>query len=507
MTGGADAGMDAASDAGTGGDPTTCAEAATKKTSVGCDFWPTVTANIVWSIFDFATVVVNTSATTAMVTVTGNGPTQYRTIGPGAPATIYLPWVPALKGPDADSCGALAPSAASVVAPGAAYHLVSDVPVAVYQFSALEYAGQGGPFGKSWSACPGSQTCAQSQTTIGCFSFSNDASLLLPSTAMTGNYRITGISGWLMGAMGATFTITGTQPNTNVKVTLPASGHVLAGGTIPETMPGGVLQFTVGAGDVVELLGASDADNTGALVQADQPVQVIAGHPCTNVPQSPSYPACDHLEQSVLPAETLGKHYFVAPPTSPYLAVIGHVVRLVGNVNGTTLTYAGVKPLAAPSTLDAGQVADLGNVAEPFEVVGDHEFAVVTFMLGASLADPNSTPPMQLGDPSQSNAIPVEQYRTSYVFVAPTDYAQSYVDITGPWGTPMKLDGLVLLTQASPLSSGYGIQRVELNAGNNGVHTLTSAAPVGIQVIGYGSYTSYQYPGGSNLAAIAPPPM
>jgi hypothetical protein len=29
---------------------------------------------------------------------------------------------------------------------------------------------------------------------------------------------------------------------------------------------------------------------------------------------------------------------------------------------------------------------------------------------------------------------------------------------------------------------------------------------VGIQVVGYGSYTSYQYPGGLNLTLIAPPP-
>jgi hypothetical protein len=29
---------------------------------------------------------------------------------------------------------------------------------------------------------------------------------------------------------------------------------------------------------------------------------------------------------------------------------------------------------------------------------------------------------------------------------------------------------------------------------------------VGIQVLGYGLYTSYQYPGGLNLEIIAPPP-
>jgi hypothetical protein len=35
---------------------------------------------------------------------------------------------------------------------------------------------------------------------------------------------------------------------------------------------------------------------------------------------------------------------------------------------------------------------------------------------------------------------------------------------------------------------------------------LVSDKPVGLQVMGYGSYTSYQYPGGLNLGLIAPPP-
>jgi len=35
-------------------DPATCAEAAMLKSYIGCDYWPTVNANAVWSVFDFA---------------------------------------------------------------------------------------------------------------------------------------------------------------------------------------------------------------------------------------------------------------------------------------------------------------------------------------------------------------------------------------------------------------------------------------------------------------------
>src|SRR5580704_6545339 len=56
-----------------GGGDLTCAQAAASKSYIGCDYWPTVTANSVWSVFDYTVVVANTQSTTAMVTVTGPG--------------------------------------------------------------------------------------------------------------------------------------------------------------------------------------------------------------------------------------------------------------------------------------------------------------------------------------------------------------------------------------------------------------------------------------------------
>ena len=50
-------------------DPKTCAEAAEAKSYVGCDFWPTVTDNIVWSTFDYAVVVANNGENEADVVV------------------------------------------------------------------------------------------------------------------------------------------------------------------------------------------------------------------------------------------------------------------------------------------------------------------------------------------------------------------------------------------------------------------------------------------------------
>jgi IgGFc binding protein len=517
-------------------DPTTCGQAAENKAYIGCDFWPTVTANNVWSTFDFAAVVANAGPTTATVTVTGAGSaTQTVLIAPNSLEKIYLPWVPALKGPDFDACTSLVPMTASVSVPGGAYHLISTVPVTVYQFNALEYRPAGGPPGKSWASCQGNLSCASNQDEpVGCFSFSNDASLLLPTTAMTGNYRITSEADWSIIPEGATLTVTGTRAGTNVTVYVAPGGHIVGGGGIADTPGGGTVTFTVGAGDVVELVSDGQSDLAGSLIKATAPVQVIAGMPCVFQPFQTGQscasdadcttgdcntatgvclaPACDHIEQSVFPAETLGKHYFVSQPTAPHSTAAtpvlhGHIVRLIGNVDGTTLDYPGGPPSwTAPILLGAGQVVDLGIVDSDFEVVGSDAFAVVTFMLGASEIDPSSVPPDQLGDPSQSNAVGIEQYRVKYVFLAPTDYTESYVDVTMPISAQVTLDGVGIAATPTAISSGYGIARVPLGAGADGAHVLIASAGVGIQVIGYGQYTSYQYPGGLNLEAIAPPP-
>jgi IgGFc binding protein len=504
--GGLDAQAGAAGQGGVGGtgNPTTCAQAASAKSYLGCDFYPTVVANNVWSIFDYAVIVANAGAATASVTVTGNGVQQSVTVPPNGVRTIYLPWVPALKGPDTNECGTVVPLAASVLQPKGAYHLVSSAPVAVYQFNALEYQPSGGPSGKDWSSCPGSQVCSTDGMAIGCFSYSNDASLLLPTTALTGDYRVTGETWTTTSGMTTYFAVTATADGTSVQVHLSQTGQVVAGGGVTATPAGGVLNLSLDQGDVAEVVAPAGTDLSGSLVHANKPVQVISGVPCIGIPSDGT--SCDHIEESVLPAETLGKHYFVAPPTGPLGDAPGYVVRFYGNVDGTTLSYPSGAPPSAPTTLSAGQVVDLGQITQAFEVTGNHAFAISTFMLGGAIVDPNAATGAAEGDPSQSQAVPVEQYRSKYVFLAPSDYDLSYADVIAPSSAHVTLDGSPLTGANSSIGSGYLVVRAKLGAGVSGAHVLTSDVPVGLQVLGYGQYTSYQYPGGLNLTPIAPPP-
>ncbi|MCA1664277.1 MAG: IgGFc-binding protein [Myxococcales bacterium] len=516
-TGGGAAGGSGGGGAGGGGgggmmgDPVTCVDAATQKSYVGCDYWPTVTPNLVASYFDFTVVVANTGTMDAMVTVTGpNAFSQTVTVSASQLQKIYLPWVASLKGAD-NSCGSGPPLTASTVEHKGAYHLVSSVPVVVYQFNALEYKPQGGPPGKDWSAC--TNAAAQCGGSFQCFSYSNDASLLLPSTALTGNYRVTGWHSSLGMSHGAFMSITGTADATTVTVKLAAGSNVVAGNGVAAIAGGQTGTYTINQGDVLQLAAVegssgigNDVDATGTLIKADKPVEVIAGDDCANNPAGAD--ACDHIEESVFPAETLGKHYLISAPPGPQGMPVGHTVRLVGNVDGTNLTY-NPAVTGAPATLNAGQVVDIGPTTTDFEVTGDHEFAAETVMQGGSIVDPGTPQLMQRGDPSESLFFAVEQFRTAYLFLAPSDYDVNFVDITAPMSAKLVLDGAAVTVTPTPIgTSTYGTFRVPITAASSsGSHTLTSDMPMGIQVLGYGQYTSYQYPGGGNLSLIAPVPI
>ena len=485
-----------ASDAGTfDGDPVTCEHAASARTYVGCDFYPTVHPNVVYDWFDFAVVVANAGVDTAHVTIElGGQMVAEGDVTPNGLQKFHLPWVPELK--HFSSLCDLSPGGGALTTkkvPDSAFHVVSTAPVTVYQFNPLEYGPQGGPPGKDWGTC--------NMCFTGCGSFTNDASLLLPSTAMTGSYVVSSYAGWndTDGSSPGYITVTGLHDGTDVQVKVGPSGTILAGGGIAGGGPGDVVSFTVGQGDVMMLVGTPDTDLGGSQVQSSLPVQVMTGVPHLYIPSDTG--ASDHIEESVFPVETLGTRYHVARPTGPNANAVPHVVRLFGVVDGTNLTYPAGPPPGAPSTLSLGEVADLGMVEMDFEVVGDQAFQVATYQVAGPIVGGLGSK----GDPAQSTVASVEQYRTKYVFLAPDDYDESFADVVLPEGANVLIDGQPIAGQNSTVGD-HRIVRVPLGPGvGGGAHLLVSDMPVGLQVMGYGFATSYQYPGGLNLKGIAPP--
>jgi hypothetical protein len=147
-------------------------------------------------------------------------------------------------------------------------------------------------------------------------------------------------------------------------------------------------------------------------------------------------------------------------------------------------------------------VVDLGVVNGDYEVVGDREFGVATFMLGQTIVDPAIN---GRGDPSQTSVAAVEQYRQTYVFLAPNNYDVSFADVVMPMDAQVTLDGAPITVRPTPIGGMFGIARLPLDRMRN-AHTIRANVPVGVQVMGYGHATSYHYPAGLNLLGIAPPP-
>ncbi len=477
-----------------------CIVAADQRSYVGCDYWPTPTANAVDAAFDdnFGVVVHNANGKVAHVVIQlGNITVAERDVQPGSLETFTLGLDTGLKMETGDQ---------SLKVANAAYHLTSTMPVTVYQFNPLDYELGGNN------------------------SYSNDASLVLPTPTLSTNYIVMarqtfGVNQLLDFSFIPGFVaIVGTEDNTTVTVTL--SANTSAGAGINPGTPGTVQQYSLSRGEVLQILSAlptsctgttsSDSqgsycdmgkayDLTGTQVQSDKPVAVYSGHVCSFVPYNTW--ACDHLEEMMLPLETWGKDFVVGrtePQADQGYADEPNIIRIVSGADNNQLQLTPAQPVVgAQITLSKGQWVE-------FEATGYfHVSSTDAIMVGQFLVGQNYyTDSLDYhGDPAYSLMVPTEQFRNSYTFLAPNSITYNYVNVTkqvGEGGPTIMLDGAPIPDSAfsQPVgSTGYGVARVPIDGT---YHTITSTDPFGIVVYGFATYTSYSYPGGLDLNFINP---
>jgi hypothetical protein len=445
---------------------------------MGCEYYPTVTGNEVNSTFEFAVAISNTTSNATHVTIEwGELTTPLRfDVGPGAVQIQKLPWVPDLKG----CMGRLGMSCAGLRVPTStrhpkgAYHLRSTQPITVYQFSPLDYHLTDGDL----------------------YSYTNDASLLFPVNAMGEDYVVASWStmpeAGTEGNAPGVLAITATADDTLVTVTprADAGAALLA----PELRTGNPQTLTLQQGDVVEWF-TFTGDFTGSRVRSSKPVQVIGGHFCTYIPQDTGY--CDHLEESIFPVAALSDTYAVAPPAVPTLPD-GKMrfVRIIAVEDDTTLTYDPPQS-AATRIATAGDFVELPNSEATFVIHADKKILVAQYMEGQEAGGGT-------GDPAMALAVPTDQYRLSYLFHAPTNYEVNYVEVFGPPGAAIVLDGESIGTLTPIGASGIGHRRMQLGRGarDDGNHEIHGDQAFGLSVYGYGQYTSYWYPGGLDLEPV-----
>jgi len=433
-----------------------CKLAISNRSYVGCEYWAADLDNAVVSSGNaasqqFALVLSNPSSLAADVTVSVNeaSPGQAvklkevtkRTVKPNDLEIILLP----SREVDGSPAGQYDSGGGSALTSNA-YKIVSSAPIIAYQFNPLSNAGV----------------------------FSNDASLLVPATALTTDSSESGASYLVMGwpqtiattknpktnfgvDLRAFLTIVGTREKTSVKVTLSTAIIADKDGKVKAAKKGDTISYTLGPYDVLNLeTGDFAADFTGTRVNADRPVVVFSGSEASDVPdfQDLTTRKCcaDHLEHQLFPTTTLGRSFIAlkTPSRTEALSKAGATVT----VNKKEKEYFRI--------LSAGEFVKVTtNLDSPFtyfsvanrkyaQLTVDRDFTiqasgpVVTgqFVAGQDEAGIPSTLPG--GDPSFILLPPVEQFRKEYLFLTPNKYAFDFVLIAAPRGASVSLDGRAL---------------------------------------------------------------
>jgi hypothetical protein len=233
-------------------------------------------------------------------------------------------------------------------------------------------------------------------------------------------------------------------------------------------------------------------DLTGTVITVtDGPSPaVFGGHDCTFVPYDKW--ACDHLEQQMFPLETWGQRYLCARNVPSDLDD-DTVWRVVSGSDSNEITFHPPE-VHANITLNKGEYVEF-LTQENFEVQGEGRVAVAQFMVGQNY----TYPPPQFGDPAMALAVPVEQYRDSYTFFAPQSYVFNFLTVIHLADALVELDGEYIPQSSMMINDEW--ERTNFTI-SGGIHYIEAGSPFAINVHGVGSYTSYMYPGGLDLAKI-----
>ncbi|MEJ7733246.1 MAG: IgGFc-binding protein [Polyangiaceae bacterium] len=488
-----------------------CEAAAASKGNVGCDF-TTSTPHFYVGITPpcFAVFVANNWGKDAKLTISRAGSsydvTQFGRIAtadpnvaawqpvpaagvpPGEVAVLFLSHDPTSVNNQPLTCPvapAIVGSGGTAVAStgrGQAWRLTSDVPVSMYDML---------PYGGADSYLP-------------------SAELLLPTSAWGTNF----IAVLPKDSAGPPWGhIVAHQDNTKVDIvpTVP-----LAAGSGVDPAPQNVkTTFTLAAGEYIQW--QLTTEMTGSIIQSDKPIAFVGGNGyiCYTSATS-SGGGCDSAHQMIPPISAMGSEYVAPPYPTRRLDLTQESIpyRIVGTVDGTTLTYDPAIP-NAPAVIGLGQRVDFeANV--PFVVTSqdkDHPFYVGQLMTGCFVTGGNVSP--CLGDEEYVNILPPAQFLSKYVFFTDPTYQTTNLSITrlktAKGFSEVNVECLGNVTGWQPIGSSgeYEITWVDLvkfnvNVGacSNGPQVATSDGPFGIMVWGTDEAASYGYPAGGNVAPI-----
>lgn len=299
--------------------------------------------------------------------------------------------------------------------------------------------------------------------------FSTDTFLALPTPALGTDHVAVGYEGFGSGRPGFALLV-GTVDGTTVEVTPPPG----------QPAPAGTVALDAGA---THLLTAADV--TGTRLRSDEPIVVLSGAACANVPAGSA--SCDHLVEQVLPTDALGTRFL----TVPFATRAGDVIRVVAAHDHTSVHVDGHRV----AVLDAGEVyeqhLDAPAVITTGRPAAVAQYATSTLVDGA------------VGDPAMTLVPAVDRLLRRYTFAVPaTGFAVNHVNVVVPDGAVegLRLDGQPVDPGAFSPAAAAGWRVAQLPVAP-GAHVLEGPARFAAIVHGFDEFDSYAHPAGLSTVA------
>lgn len=515
-----------------GGCTDACDAAADARSYIGCEYWAvdldnaTISQSFNAAAQQFAVVVSNVGLLDAHVTVSINEakvgwPPQEKVV---AEADVPVSGLHVFNLPSREVDGShdgIFDNGTHTHLSSQAYRIVSSVPIVAYQFNPLDNVQV----------------------------FSNDASILVPTSALDSKYLVLGWPQTIADTddpmtdfsknLRAFLTVVGTSPGTDVTVTL--STDIVGSPDIPAYSRGDTFSVKLGRYDVLNLeTGSFNADFTGTQIVSDKPVAVFSGSEASDVPffENLSLRLCcaDHLEHQMLPESSAGSQFVAAlmPRRTPAVVDAGgeasvvdepEYFRIMGLMEGTVVRTT-LSPPDDVISLNRGDHYTIEAFCD-FTIKASKPIFVGQFISGQEATGIPANLPG--GDPSFVLLSPVEQWRTRYVFLTPDKYAFDFFMVVAPDGTDLLFDDAPMPEQCTVAraecpghpdpTTQMMVWRCQLSFPriipdlpppdnidpanqNDGYHILEASEQVGLMVYGFDKHVSYAYMGGTDVKRI-----
>ena len=241
------------------------------------------------------------------------------------------------------------------------------------------------------------------------------------------------------------------------------------------------------------LFGATEVDLSGTSIVSNQPLTVVSGHECGNIPSNIKH--CDHVSEQIPPTVTWGKRFILTPYKD---RTAGQYFKLIASQNALTIMHNCDFGVSTIHLAFAGDVDIIYTNYTTYCYLESDKPLLVTQMIPSRNADGIT------GDPSISIIYPIEQYKRDISFFANfPQITHHYVNIIATQQDIILINGSVLSLSWNSISDlnnevvGYAAQ---VNITSLGAHVITSTNNVTFTVLVYGYWSrgsGYTYSAGT----------